>query len=69
MTATGWAAADAVPRAFSIDTTGQFLYVAGLDTGTLVTYKVDQESGTLDKTASYEVGKVPMWVSIIELPS
>ena len=69
MTATGWAAADAVPRAFSIDTTGQFLYVAGLDTGTLATYKVDQESGTLDKTASYEVGKVPMWVSIIELPS
>ena len=67
MTGTGWAEADPVPRAFSIDPTGQFLYVAGLDTGTLATYKVDQESGALDKMASYEVGNVPMWISIIKL--
>ena len=67
MTATGWADAAPVPRAFSIDTTGRFLYAAGLETGTLSGYKVDKEFGTLDKISTYQVGDVPMWVSIIEL--
>lgn len=67
MTATGWADADPVPRAFSIDPTGQFVYVAGLETGILSAYRVDQGTGNLDKIATYQVGDVPMWVSIIEL--
>ena len=64
---TGWAEADAVPRAFHLDPSGRFLYAAGLETGTLVSYAVDTDSGRLTRLATYEVGAKPMWVLPVEL--
>ena len=68
LTATGWEAVDPIPRAFSLDPTGNFLFVTGLDTGNLITFRVDQQSGGLTRLASQPVGSLPMWVLIANLP-
>ena len=60
----GHAPSEAVPRAFSIDPSGRFLYAAGLDTGRLAGYRIE-EDGTLTRFATYDVGDEPMWVLII----
>jgi 6-phosphogluconolactonase len=56
-----------VPRAFHLDPSGRFLYAAGLETGRLVSYAVNANSGGLSRLASYEVGAKPMWVLPVEL--
>ena len=64
LTAIGHAASEAVPRAFSIDPGGRFLYAAGLDTGRLAAYRIEGD-GTLTRFATYDVGGEPMWVLVI----
>jgi 6-phosphogluconolactonase (cycloisomerase 2 family) len=39
-----------------------------LDTGNLITFRVDQQSGGLTRLASQSVGSLPMWVLIANLP-
>jgi 6-phosphogluconolactonase len=68
LSASGWAEADAVPRAFSLDPRGRFLYAAGLATGNLAAYRIDDSAGTLTRFATYEVGARPMWVLTTALP-
>ena len=68
LTPTGWAEADPIPRAFSVDPTGNFLYAAGLETGNLIGFRLDQRSGTLARLESYPVGALPMWVLMTTLP-
>ena len=65
LTPIGHAPSEAVPRAFSIDPTGQYLYAAGLDTGKLAAYRIEDD-GTLARFATYDVGEGPMWVLIID---
>ena len=64
---TGWTEVDPVPRAFSVDPTGHFLYATGLETGNLIGFNVDQRSGTLTRLESYHVGARPMWVLMTSL--
>ena len=68
LTATGWELVDPIPRAFSLDPTGNFLFVTGLESGNLITFRVDQQSGGLTRLASQHLGSLPMWVSIANLP-
>ena len=63
LTAIGHADSEAVPRAFSIDPSGRFLYAAGLDTGRLAAYRIEGD-GTLTRFATYDVGEEPMWALI-----
>ena len=56
-----------MPRAFTVDPTGNFMFVGGLDTGNLLGFRIDQELGTLTQVAKYEVGNTPMWVIVIEV--
>ena len=65
LTAIGHALSEAVPRAFSVDPSGRFLYAAGLDTGRLAAYRIEGD-GTLARFATYDVGAEPMWVLIME---
>ena len=58
---------EAVPRAFSLDPTGTFLYAAGLESGRLAAYRIDQNSGRLQPLEVYPVGTRPMWVMILRL--
>ena len=65
LTAIGHADSEAVPRAFSVDPSGRFLYAAGLETGRLAAYRIE-EDGMLARFATYDVGEKPMWVLIME---
>ena len=66
LSAIGRTPIEAVPWAFSIDLQGAFIYVAGLETGKLASYRIDQHNGKLDAGDVYDVGKDPMWVLITE---
>ena len=67
LTSTGWVPTEPVPRALSLDPEGNFLFVAGLNSGRLASYRVDQASGVLVPLETYEAGRTPMWVLITEL--
>jgi 6-phosphogluconolactonase len=58
---------ETIPRAFSLDPTGTFLYAAGLESGRLAAYRIDASSGLLQPLAVYPVGNRPMWVLILHL--
>ena len=67
LTPLGQTATEPIPRAFSLDTSGNFLYAAGLESGNLAAYRIDQDTGGLEPLEVYPVGQGPMWVSIIDL--
>ena len=66
LSAIGRTPTEAVPRAFSIDLQGTFIYVAGLETGKLDSYHIDQHNGKLDAGDVYDVSNGPMWVLTTE---
>ena len=53
------------PRGFAIDPTGRFVVVAGEKSGTLSSYSIDAENGTLKLIARYPTGKGANWVEIL----
>ncbi|HEY5866974.1 MAG TPA: beta-propeller fold lactonase family protein, partial [Candidatus Tectomicrobia bacterium] len=67
LTALGQMPSETVPRAFSLDPTGTFLYAAGLESGRLAAYRIDQHSGLLQPLDIYPVGNRPMWVMVLRL--
>ena len=68
LTATGRVATEPVPRAFGLDPSGSFLFVAGLESGRLASYRVDGERGVLTPLETYALGETPMWVLATTLP-
>ena len=56
-----------VPRSFTIDKLGKFLYVAGQSDARLGAYRIEA-NGALKKIAQYKVGKGPIWVETLSLP-
>ena len=58
---------EAVPRAFSLDPDGRFLYVAGLESGRLAAYRINRAEGNLEHIETYDLGAGPMWVLIAPL--
>ena len=67
LSAAGHVSTQAVPRAFSLDALGRFVYAAGLETGNLTSYVIDQTTGDLTPSDIYPVGKRPMWILTTEL--
>lgn len=55
-----------VPRSFTIDKLGKFLYVAGQGDAKLGAYKIE-ESGALKKINQYDVGKGPIWIETLSI--
>jgi len=55
-----------VPRSFTIDKLGKFLYVAGQGDARLGAYRIE-ESGALTKISQYEVGKGPIWIETLSI--
>ena len=51
------------PRSFAIDPSGRFLIAANQNSGTLVVFRIDQETGGLTPTGS--VVQVPSPVSVV----
>ena len=66
LTPLGQTATEPIPRAFSLDTSGSFLYATGLDSGNLASYRIGANGGNLEPLATYPVGQGPMWVLIID---
>jgi 6-phosphogluconolactonase len=56
---------EAVPSAFSLDTTGNFLFAAGSASDRLAAYRVNVDTGELAPIDTYDVGKRPMEVLAI----
>ena len=61
----GQAPAEPVPRAFSLDPAGRYLLSAGLESGRLAVYRIDDATGQLAQITVFEVGSEPMWISVV----
>jgi 6-phosphogluconolactonase len=62
LSARGHPETERVPRAFSIDASGKYVLVAGLETSKLAIYRIDPTLGTLEHLHAVPVGRGPMWV-------
>ena len=67
LTPLGQTPTEPIPRAFSLDPDGSYLYASGLESGRLACYRVNPDTGALQPREVYEVGNVPMWVLIFDL--
>ena len=61
----GRTSTEPVPRVLAIDLTGQYLYSAGLDSGFVSAFKIDDQ-GALELIDRYEVGNEPMWILTVQ---
>jgi 6-phosphogluconolactonase len=62
LTAAGHTLTEKIPRAFTLDVEGRFLFAAGRESGNLASYQVNGQTGELIPLEIYPVGKSPMWV-------
>jgi 6-phosphogluconolactonase len=60
---------EAMPRSFSIDSSGHYLFLVGMRSHRMSSYQIDSDTGKLTKLKEYALGKVPNWVEIVDLPS
>ena len=65
LSSVGQVATEAVPSAFSLDTTGNFLFAAGSASDRIASYRVSRDTGSLSVLDTYEIGKRPMEVLAI----
>ena len=63
----GWVDAEPVPRVFSLDPYGKFLFSAGLDSGKLRTYQIDESTGIPNHIYTNDLGREPMWILVTDL--
>jgi 6-phosphogluconolactonase len=56
-----------MPRAFGLDPGGRFLFVGGLVSGKLASYRVNGQTGALEPLETIAVGQRPMWVLVLGL--
>ena len=59
---------EAMPRSFAIDSSSRYLYVVGMRSNHMSGYRIDAGTGKLTKLKEYEMGKIPNWVEIVDLP-
>jgi 6-phosphogluconolactonase len=67
LTALGHVATEAVPSAFGLDPTDQFVFAAGTASGRLASYRINGETGTLAPLETYVVGQRPAAVLVTRL--
>ena len=67
LTAAAHADTEAVPSAFSLDPSGQYVFAAGSATNRLAAYSIDGQSGAMTALATYDVGARPMSVLTMTL--
>ena len=65
----GCTAVDGTPRAFDFDLSGRFCYSAGEKTDTIKCFAFDAVSGAMSLLQTYQTGRHPWWVEVVELPS
>ena len=60
---------ETMPRSFSIDSAGRYLFVVGMRSHQMSSYQIDAGTGKLTKLKEYAMGKIPNWVEIVDLPT
>ena len=60
----GRTSTEAIPRVLDIDTTGKYLYSAGLETGHVSAFRI-MDNGSLELIDRYQVGNEPMWIQVV----
>ena len=60
----GWENTEPVPRVFSIDPNGNYVFVASLDNGNIAKYRIEDGTGKLIHLSTSYLGKEPMWILI-----
>ena len=68
LTSIGHAPTEKTPRSFNIDPTGTFLLAAGESSDKLASYRIDAKTGRLTGLRTYNVGKQPWWVLVVNMP-
>ncbi len=58
---------EAVPREFTIDLTGRYLYAAGMRANKLAAYSIDARTGELTRIGTYDTPAAPAWVEAVKL--
>jgi 6-phosphogluconolactonase len=66
LTSLGQTPTEPTPRGFAIDPSGHFLYAAGQSSDRLAVFRISQKNGALYRIATYEVGKQPWWVHVVQ---
>jgi 6-phosphogluconolactonase len=61
----GHARAEKNPRALQIDPAGRYVLSAGYESGRLAVYRIDDETGRLERIATHPLGARPMWITIL----
>jgi 6-phosphogluconolactonase len=59
---------EAMPRSFSIDSAGRYLFLVGMRSHRMSSYEIKPDTGKLTKLKEYALGKIPNWVEIVDLP-
>jgi 6-phosphogluconolactonase len=59
---------ETMPRGFRIDSSGRYLFVAGMRSHRMSSYKIET-TGKLTKLKEYALGKAPNWIEIVDLPA
>ena len=62
----GYFPTEKTPRSFRIEPSGRFLISAGQSADRLISYRIDADGGYLYPLETYDVGKEPWWVLIVE---
>lgn len=60
---------ETMPRSFSIDSSGRYLFLVGMRSHRMSSYQIESSTGKLTKLKEYALGKVPNWVEIVDLPA
>ncbi len=66
LTSIGYFPTEKTPRSFRIDPSGKFMISAGQSADRLISYRIDADGGYLYPLETYDVGKVPWWVLIVQ---
>jgi 6-phosphogluconolactonase len=66
LSALGQTATEKTPRSFDLDPAGKYLFAAGESSGRLAGYRIDPRTGELRRLATYDVGRMPWWVMVVE---
>lgn len=59
---------ETMPRSFNLDSSGQYLFVVGMRSDRMSSYRIEPATGKLTKLKEYPMGKTPTWVEIVDLP-
>ncbi|NKB58491.1 MAG: beta-propeller fold lactonase family protein [Alphaproteobacteria bacterium] len=63
----GYIPAEKIPRVFQIDPAGRFLLSAGHESGRLGVFRIDGETGRLERRSTHPLGSLPMWITILPI--